>query len=99
MRKDLQWSSLAELDLNKIIDYLLTSWDAGVAEDFLNILEDCLQHIQDNPESYRMIDPIRKVRKCVVTKQNTIYYREVDNVIQIIRLFDTRQDPDKLNLQ
>ncbi len=96
MRKDIQWSSLAELDLNKIIDYLLYSWNVEVAEDFLDILEDSITRIQEHPESYRIIDPIRKVRKCVVTKHNTIYYTEVDNVIEIIRLFDTRQDPGKL---
>lgn len=99
MRKDLKWSSLAEMDLTKIIEYLLYSWNAEVANDFLDILEDCTNSICDNPGSYNMIDPVRKVRKCVVTKHNTLYYVEVNNTVEIIRLFDTRQDPDKLGLK
>jgi len=38
----------------------------------------------------------QKVRKCLVTKQNTLFYREVERRIEILRLYDTRQDPKKL---
>jgi len=31
-----------------------------------------------------------------VTKQNTLFYREVEKRIEILRLYDTRQDPKKL---
>jgi len=31
-----------------------------------------------------------------LTKQNTLFYRENKDSIDIIRLFDTRQDPKKL---
>ena len=36
--------------------------------------------------------------KCIVTKQTTFYYRVLSdkNEIEIITLFDTRQDPEKL---
>lgn len=39
------------------------------------------------------------VRKCVTTKHNTIYFREEPNIIVILRIYDTRQNPDKLSFK
>ena len=48
------------------------------------------------PTLYPIIYKKEKVRKCVLTKQNTLYYRVMETEIQILRVFDTRQDPAKL---
>jgi len=39
------------------------------------------------------------VRKCVATKHNTVYFREEPNIIVILRIYDTRQNPDKLSFK
>ncbi len=41
------------------------------------------------------------IYKCVVTKQTTFFYRInfIKEEIEIITLFDTRQDPDSLKQQ
>ena len=36
------------------------------------------------------------LRKCILTKQNTIYYREHKHQIEILSIFDSRQNPDSL---
>ena len=36
------------------------------------------------------------MQKCLLTKHNMLYFRESDEIIEIITIFDTRQDPKKL---
>ena len=53
----------------------------------------------EDPKIFPIINQELNIRKCVVTMHNTLYYRESDSSIQIIRLFDSRQDPKKLVFQ
>jgi len=50
------------------------------------------------PDSCPKSSEFDNLYKCVVTKQTTFYYRilEEKNEIEIITVFDTRQNPDKL---
>lgn len=45
---------------------------------------------------YPLIHKRLKIRKCVVSKHNSIYYREKKDFIEIVNVFDTRQNPNKL---
>jgi len=50
-------------------------------------------------EDYKIFPVINEelqIRKSVISKQNTIYYRENAGKLEIVRLFDSRQDPNKL---
>jgi hypothetical protein len=53
------------------------------------------------PESCPKSKELGGIYKCVVTQQTTFYYRILADKkeIEIITLFDTRQDPDKLKGQ
>jgi len=55
-----------------------------------------LDQIAINPEMYPSTIVQQNVRRCVLNKQTTIYYRTSKEAIQILTLFDTRQDPDDL---
>ncbi len=92
----INWSKSAENDYIKIIDYLLQNWPVLVAENFMEITENKIQQIQTFPSSFSIIYEKKKIRKCVLTKHNSLYYRVVKNKIQILRIFDVRQDPSKL---
>ena len=35
----------------------------------------------------------------VIAKYNTLFYRETKTQIEILRIYDTRQDPDKLTFE
>jgi plasmid stabilization system protein ParE len=50
----------------------------------------------EDPKIFPVSNPELEIRKSVVTKHNTLYYREVSNGVEIARLFDSRQDPKKL---
>ena len=91
------WSPAAESDLDNILDYLNENWSKRVVIKFINKVEDTVTLLAEDPNLFPLINNKLKVRKCVLTNQNTIFYRATKSQIEIIRVFDTRQDPKKLD--
>ena len=96
MRKPIKWSSLAEEDFAKLLEYLENRWNNAVCLKFISKLDFCIDLIYKNPNQFPFLNVELQIIKCVVTKQNTLYYRETDARIEILRLYDTRQNPDTL---
>jgi len=96
MPKHIIWSHLAENDFANILDYLDKNWERKVASNFIDLTENVLNQISINPKQFPICYKKRKVRKCVLTKHNTLFYRDTRTSIQILRIYDTRQDPDTL---
>jgi len=92
------WSPSAQSDIENVTDYLMHKWGVKVVERFLYRLRKLIKQISINPKQYLLIYSKLNIRKCVITKQNTLYYRIKDRQIEIIRIFDTRQDPGKLKI-
>ena len=99
MHKVVVWSPLADDDLNAVIEYLLSNWSNTIAQEFLNQLDNNIKRIIDTPKQFPLVYKTRKYRKCVITKHNTLFYKEIGERIMILRLFDTRQNPKKLKLK
>lgn len=99
MRYTVKWTPSAEKDFDEIVDYLLNNWTNSVAEKFLEITNSNIRLIQAFPTLFPEIHKKKKVRKCVLTKQNTLFYRVIKNEIHILRIFDTRQDDKKLHFK
>jgi len=99
MPKQVIWSPLSEKDFEKIIDYLKRDWDNKVVEKFIDITDQLIYQISINPKQYPIINKSKRIRKCVITKHNTLFYRDRKDYIDILRIFDTRQDPGKLILK
>jgi plasmid stabilization system protein ParE len=94
-------SELAEYKLKNLTEYLLEQWSFKVKKDFLAKLTKKIQQIQSQPESCPKSNEFGGIYKCVVTKQTTFFYRVnfEREEIEIITLFDTRQDPERLKQQ
>jgi plasmid stabilization system protein ParE len=93
-------SELAEKKLLKLNDFLLENWNLKVRNDFINKLTSKINQISKQPESCPQSSEFKGLFKCVVTKQTTFYYRvNLDRrEIEIITVFDTRQNPNKLEI-
>jgi plasmid stabilization system protein ParE len=98
---DVFLSELAQYKLKRLTEYLLENWNYKVKKDFLAKLTAKIKQISLHPESCRKSMEFGGIYKCVVTKQTTFFYRVnfEKKEIEIITLFDTRQDPDKLKEQ
>lgn len=96
MLKEVIWSPAAEKDLESILEYLQLNWNDRIIVRFINKVDDTINLILEDPKIFPIINAELQIRKNVVSKQNTIYYRENAGKIEIVRLFDSRQDPNKL---
>jgi plasmid stabilization system protein ParE len=83
-------------DFTSILEYLQNNWGEKVIHGFIALIDETLAQISNHPKQFPLIHKKKKVRKSVLTKHNTLYYRERKNCIDILRIFDNRQDPVKL---
>lgn len=98
LHRKIIWSPSAKQDLENITDYLMHEWGNRIVLKFLKKLDWILSQIEINPKQYPLIHSKFKLRRCVLTKQNALYYRIKKGDIEIVRIFDTRQDPERLKI-
>ncbi|KAA3650981.1 MAG: type II toxin-antitoxin system RelE/ParE family toxin [Bacteroidetes bacterium] len=90
-------SKTAEKKLDNLFDYLIQNWSIGVKKDFVVKLESSIEIIKNQPEIFPESKKGKGLRKCVITKQTSLYYRFNSKRINIITIFDSRQHPNKLD--
>lgn len=92
------FSRLAESKLLELSEYLLEEWGLKTRNKFIDKLKAKIEQISSYPRSCPVSKEVDGLYKCVVTKQTTFYYRISlqKKEIEIITLFDSRQDPKKL---
>lgn len=80
------------------VDYLEKFWTVREIRKFAKLLDKQLFLIKKNPTLYSYSNNSRHIRKTVLTKQITLYYKVIDTEIYLVTLFDSRQNPGKLKL-
>ena len=96
MPKHIIWSPSSENDFGNILNYLDKNWGKKVASNFVELTENILNQISNNPRQFPIFYKRKKIRKCVITKHNSLFYRDGKINIEILRIYDTRQDPNTL---
>lgn len=86
----------AEVELENIADYLFAEFGNQVKERFIIRFRKVCNIISDNPKMYPISNAKRNLRKCILSKQCNVYFRVYRNRIEILSVFDTRQNPKKL---
>jgi plasmid stabilization system protein ParE len=99
MAKQIVWSPLSEMDFARILEYLNENWDEKVVNQFVDIIENSLNQIAINPKQFPVVHKKKRIRKCVLTKHNTLFYRDSKQQIDVLRIFDTRQNPNNLSFK
>ncbi|HKL34871.1 MAG TPA: type II toxin-antitoxin system RelE/ParE family toxin, partial [Salegentibacter sp.] len=84
-------SPIAEKKLEALLEYLLVEWSLKVKTNFIKRLDDYLQIIKQEPESFPESEKVNGLRRCVITKQISMYYEFNGKEIRILTFFDTRQ--------
>ncbi len=96
MKRNVIISKTAEKKLEKLFNFLVKNWSIKVKNEFIEKLDSTINTIQSQPEIFPSSQKAKNLRKCVVTKQTTLYYRFTSSNIFIVTIFDTRQNPKKL---
>lgn len=98
MAHKITWTDTARNDYFGVIDYLIENWEKKTARNFKSTVNRQLKLISKMPKMYPKTDARENVRRCVVVKQVSMYYLEIeiDKEIIVIRFYDNRKDPDTL---
>jgi plasmid stabilization system protein ParE len=96
MPRVVEWAPLAENDMVNILTYLQLNWENEVVTNFIGITDRMVGQIVLNPKQFPIVNKKYMVRKCVLTKHNTLFYTIHTHRIHILRIYDTRQNPRKL---
>ena len=95
----LRWTSESERTFNQNLSYLEEEWDYQVINNFLDRVEEVLKTIEVNPQLYPLHRSRDTVRKCIVNKRITLYYKVIDDQhIDLLTFWNTYQNPDKLKM-
>ncbi len=93
------WTDFALDELAQTIKYLQENWTEKEIKIFSTQLEETIVFISKNPNLFQSSDTKKDVRRAVVAKHNSLYYRLKNNDIEIISLFSHRQNPKKRKLK
>jgi plasmid stabilization system protein ParE len=88
-------SKRATYELEDLFDFLDYKWSVSIRKKVAKKLNNHIEKIRLNPELFPK-SKIRNTRKCVISKQVTLYYDFDDKNLNILRVFDSRQDPNKI---
>ena len=92
------WTDFALKELENTIEYIEQNWSEKELKNLAEKLEETLNLISKNPDIFQVSEFKKDVRRVVVLKFNTIYYRLNNNQIEILSFFSNRQEPDKRKL-
>ena len=91
------WSGEAAEDYHQNIGYLLESWSEKSAMNFINEVDSVLEIIKERPEVYPL-SGYRSVRKAVIRKQITLFYKLEGTRVYLVRFWNNYQDPESMKL-
>jgi len=94
--KNLIWSPQAVYNFNGILMYLLENWDLKVALNYESNVYDLINTIVHNPFIGIASKKYAGLHRLLITKHSFLIYRISENNLEIVDIFDTRQDPDKM---
>lgn len=89
------WTNRALANLDNIIQYLTDYWTEKEISEFFRKLDNRINIISRRPLLYPLTNNRKNVRRSVLISQVTIYYRINKQTIEILTLFDNRQNPSK----
>ena len=98
MAYTLRWTERAANDYEKLIEYLIEKWGIEITLDVVHDFERTFSQLEKFPEHYPVFLKKKNIRRCVVSPQTSIFFKADKDVVEILTLFDNRQNPKKLKL-
>ena len=82
-----------------LLEYLELNWSIKVRNEFEEKLDSSIRTLLQMPDIFPKSELKKTYRKCVITKQTSIFYDFNSKEIRIADVFDTRQDPKNIKKQ
>ena len=94
--REIKFSKHSKTQLDSLLEYLEFKFSILTKKKFVLKFDEIILIILKNPETFRKSDINKNIRKCVISKQTTLYYKFNNSEIRLLSLFDTRQNPSKI---
>lgn len=93
------WTHKAIKSFNNIVDFLNERWTKKEIDAFAEQTDKVIEQISENPYMFVATDSRKNVRKGMVNKLVSLFYRVKPRKkeIELIKFHDNRQDPAKIN--
>jgi plasmid stabilization system protein ParE len=92
------WTQRAFSELDDLLAYLVLNTSESVVSQFMRKLQKKITIIETSPSIYALVSKKRRVRRCLISKNQALYYKIQQKQVVLLTLFDTRQNPLKLNI-
>ena len=90
------WTEHALSELSEVYEYLEFNFTNRELNRLSIAIENTIQLILKDPELFPFLES-KSIRRAVVLKYNTLYYRINGNIIEIVSFFNNRKNPKKRN--
>ena len=87
-------SKKAVADLEEIWLYTFENWSVSQADRYYNLIFDEINYICKNSTAGKSMEHVRKGYRASKVKSHLIFYRVLNNTIEIIRILHERMDID-----
>ena len=94
---EILWTDLALEELSETVEYLKREFSQKEIDNLGDEIERITSIISQNPNIFPNSDRL-KTRKAVILKFYTLYYRIMNDQVEILSFFSNRQSPDKMKL-
>ena len=95
MALTISWTPEAEESFEQITDYILGKFGETALRKFLKKVQLFLDGISEYPNLFPQ-SKSRMVRKGLLSKQTTVYYRVKGDTIELLSFFPNASDPEKM---
>ena len=91
------WSDQAKKTYADNIEYLQNAWTEKELKKFILRTEYVVLNIEDNPKLYSLSNKNKKVRRVIINKRITLYYRyhPTQKMVLLLSFWNTNQDSKK----
>ena len=93
MSLNILWTDTAKETFNYILKYLDENWGKKYVHRFINKTESTLKILSNSPFIFKTVLENPKVRKGIIHKNSSFLYRIIDDRIELLVFWDTRQEP------
>ena len=98
MANILKWTDRAIDEYGKLANYLYNEWGDEIATRVIHEINQTVSRIGQSPEQFPIYIKRRRIRRCVASPQTSIYFTVKAEWIEILSVYDNRQNPKKPKL-
>ena len=98
MALTVRFSLRARQEEIELLEYIVQEYGEKKAKEVYDRTEKLLAQISKTPEMYRASSKQKNLRKCLLSKQTSIYYRVHDEHLEVVSFRGNRKDPGKFKV-